>query len=91
MGFWSNTARRMGDPPQLPVRQLGQALKITLLLALSVFLTLIGLGKLMMRLPGESSLWAWTALGIAVGLIPLWWRDAVSPRLTHITRQNRPL
>ena len=37
MGFWSNTARRMGDPPQLPVRQLGQALKITLLLALSVF------------------------------------------------------
>ncbi|MDH3603469.1 MAG: hypothetical protein OEU26_27980 [Candidatus Tectomicrobia bacterium] len=38
----------------------------------------------MIRLPGESSLWAWGALGIAVGLIPLWWRDAVTPRPSDV-------
>ena len=81
LGFWHDTALRMGDDPLMPLRQFFRELKNTILSALSLFLTLIGFGKLLVHSVDESSLWAWIALGLAAMLAPFWWRAvAVSPR-----------
>ncbi len=61
-GFWRRTAALAGDDPQTCVKNLLRETKTTLLTALSLFLMLIGVGKLIIRPAMESSLWAW--LGI---------------------------
>ena len=81
LGFWHDTALRIGDDPRMPIRRFFRELKNTILCALSLFLTLIGFGKLLVHSVDESSLWAWIALGLAAMLVPFWWRaTGASPR-----------
>ncbi len=79
LGLWATTAVRTGDSPRQPISRLLREGRTTLLVACSVFLTLVGAGKLLIRLPDAATVWAWAALGVAALLVPLWWRDALGP------------
>ena len=75
-GAWSRTADLAGDAPGRPWAALRVRLGLTALSALSLFLLLVGCGRLLIPPPGSSG-WV-TGLFILGGLalIPLWWRGA---------------
>lgn len=75
-GLWKRVAVLAGEDPARPGRRLWRGLMLTALTSLSLFLTLVGAGKLMFLLPGEFWLPAAAALGAGLLLIPLWWRAA---------------
>lgn len=75
-GLWKRVAIMAGDDPALPGRRLRHGLMLTALTSLSLFLTLVGAGKILFHLPDESYLPAVFMLGIGLLLIPVWWRAA---------------
>ncbi|MCZ6776549.1 MAG: sodium transporter, partial [Ignavibacteria bacterium] len=77
LGYWRKTAMAVGDDAMVPTKNLARELKTTLLASLSLFLLLIGVGKLMIHVPGQSGLWAWVYIVVGLVCIPLWWRDAI--------------
>ncbi len=78
MGFWRKTAQAVGDAPSRASSYLRRELVATGLTSLSLFLALIGLGKLLLPSPTQSIVWAWLYLILAVVLVPFWWREAIS-------------
>lgn len=76
-GFWDATALAVGDDATVPRRKLWRGLRATGLTALSLFLLLIGVGRLMVQAPGSSLVWSWAFILAAVALVPLWWKEAV--------------
>lgn len=77
VGFWGRTARLAGDSTDAARRRFFREAQTTLLASASLFLALVGVGKLLIRAPFESSLWGWVPLVLSLALIPLWWRNAV--------------
>jgi Na+/proline symporter len=69
MGWW----RRVAVDPTTPVHDFGRRLRLTTLMTLSLFLTLIGLVRILIPLPWISPLWGWSSLFGAILLAPLWW------------------
>ena len=78
IGFWDRTARSAGDDPASLRAALGATLRATVACAASLFLTLVGVSKLLLPQPGET--WLTPILGIlgAALLAPLWWRRLTS-------------
>ena len=76
-GWWRRTASMVGADRGEPVRRLGRGLRTTVLTALSLFLALVGIGKILVPAPGQSGLLPYLSLIAAVALVPFWWRDAV--------------
>jgi len=76
MGLWRRTAESVDVDVDSPVERLGDGLKTTAIAAISVFAMLIGLGKLVVRPPEESILWALGFVVLSLALIPGWWRQA---------------
>ncbi len=76
-GFWRKTAAEVGDDASLPVRRLGRALRTTALTSLSLFLCLVGIGKLLIRNPTDSAFTPIALLIVGLALTPLWWRHAL--------------
>lgn len=76
-GCWRRTASLAGINHNDPLKRLGRGLRTTLLTALSLFLALVGIGKILIPTPGQSSLLPYLSLIAAVALIPFWWRDAI--------------
>lgn len=74
-GFWSTTAQLAGDRPEAPRQALARRLQALCLTALSLYLLLLGVGRLMISAPEASLLWTWVYILIGLGLIPLWWRE----------------
>ncbi|HSR52853.1 MAG TPA: sodium:solute symporter family protein [Acidobacteriota bacterium] len=74
-GFWRRTSEMMGEDPSRPVRRLWKGVRTTGLCGLSLFLCLVGAGKLLLPAPGESILWGLPPLLIGVALIPTWIRE----------------
>jgi Na+/proline symporter len=75
VGFWTRTAAAAGASGQAPVRRLGRTLVTTAASAASLFLVLVGLGKLLLGLDARA-LWVGVGLlALAALLTPLWWRD----------------
>ena len=52
--------------------KLKRRLELTVLTAISLFLILIGLVRLLIHLPWISLLWGWGALLAGIALVPLW-------------------
>jgi solute:Na+ symporter, SSS family len=73
MGFWRKTAALVGDDPRLPLKNFFKGLEMTILSAFSLFLLLLGAGKLLIHMPGKSHLWSWVFIVIGIILIPFWW------------------
>lgn len=83
LGFWSRTAHLAGDRPDGPRRALGVRMRAMLVTALSLYLLLIGLGRLMVSPPDASPVWTWICIIAGLALVPVWWHDAV--RREHLT------
>ena len=79
LGWWRQMAMRVGDAAGVPLHRFSREIRTTGLVALSLFLALIGCGKLLLHLPDEPRTWAWIAMGVAAMLVPLWRRDALTP------------
>jgi len=75
-GLWRKTAGIAGDDPGSPLKRLLLGLRATGLCALSLFLTKVGTGKLIIHIPGESYLWPVLYLVLAFVLVPFWWKYA---------------
>jgi solute:Na+ symporter, SSS family len=76
-GWWGRTARLAGDRPRAPLAALGRRLTAVGVTALSLFLLLVGVGRLLIATPQMSPAWTWAFIVAGVALIPLWWRALV--------------
>lgn len=75
-GFWGRTAALAGDRPEAPRQALRRRVQALLVTAMSLFLLLLGVGRLLVAAPDASTLWSWLYVVAGLGLVPLWWRDA---------------
>ncbi len=75
IGFWQNTAKEVGVESNLPVKQLFLGFKSVAITSISLFAMLIGVGKLVLFLPGDSIIWPTVFIVISLALVPLWWKD----------------
>ena len=73
VGFWSETAIRVGDKPDEPYKRLIFALRATLLCAASLYLILIACVRFLFPMPG-SVFFAVFAFAFGLLLIPIWLR-----------------
>ncbi len=78
-GFWRKTAVALGIDGSNPLKKLLSRLKSVAITSVSLFALLIGVGKLLLLLPGDSRIWPWIFIIISLALIPLWWKDVVKP------------
>ena len=77
VGFWRKTAALVDEDPRKPLNDFIGEAKTTLLTALSLFLMLIGAGKLLIRPPTESSFLLWLCIALSLFLIRFWWKNAI--------------
>ncbi len=77
LGFWPRAARLNGVAPSRSTTALAERLLAVAVTAGSLYALLIGTGRLMFGLPGDSSFWAWACVLLGLVLIPLWLRLAV--------------
>ena len=73
-GWWRRTARAAGDDPARGPRQLGRRLALTAVTAGSMFLVLVGAGRLLVPAPGSSALASGALLALGLALVPVWVR-----------------
>ena len=73
-GFWRQTAKKLGMDPQRPIKALKSGLYLTCTTSLTVFLLLIGFGKLVLPKPGAPSSVTWVCLATGIVSTRLWWR-----------------
>ena len=77
VGFWRKTAALVDEDPRKPLNDFIGEAKTTLLTASSLFLMLIGAGKLLIRPPTESSFLLWLCIALSLFLIRFWWKNAI--------------
>ncbi len=77
VGFWRKTALLVGDDPGRPLRELGRGVRTTLLTAASLFFMLVGFGKWLIRLPGESIVIPLALMLAGAVLVRFWWKEAL--------------
>ena len=74
MGWWRETSTRCGaGDGSAAKKELIKAIRLTLLCSASLFLMLVGLGRLLIGAEGQSLLLSLTYLALSIGLIPFWW------------------
>ena len=73
-GFWGKTASKAGVNPRANVVALGDGLYTVLTTALTIFLLLIGIGKLLVPHPFGSPILPWLFILSGVASVKLWWR-----------------
>lgn len=88
-GFWPTVAHEAGHRPEAPRHALWRQLRAVIATALSLFLLLLGCGRLMISPPGASAFWTWTFIAVGIALIPLWWRVLAKSGLAA-DRSRRP-
>jgi solute:Na+ symporter, SSS family len=87
-GFWASTAKSVGDDPLGPLRRFAGRVGAVAVTSLSLYLCLIGSGRLLLWSDPQTSLGVslfYLALGLL--LIPLWWKnlDRIFSRHPNIT------
>lgn len=100
-GWWRQTARAAGDDPGRGPRQLGNRLGLTATTAASLFLVLVGAGRLLIPAPDASTLASLAYLGAGLALVPVWVRwgfgagslqedvaDAVGDEIVTVSAQH---
>ena len=90
MGAWGNIAASVGDDPTAPRRELWRRIRMTIICAASLFLLLVGLGRLMISMPEASQFLTWVLILAGIGLIPLWWRQAFTEETLDEARHQIP-
>ncbi|MFN4089204.1 MAG: sodium:solute symporter family protein [Alphaproteobacteria bacterium] len=75
-GFWRRTAALAGDAPGEPVRALVRGVTAVAVTAASLFLLLVGLGRLTVGAPDPMHAVSWAMVAAGTALVPLWLRAA---------------
>lgn len=88
-GFWGRTAVLAGHRANAPRQALFRRLQALLITAASLFLLLLGVGRLLVPAPDISAVWSWTYVVLGIALIPFWWRDATRDDL-EVDRSAKP-
>lgn len=79
-GFWTRTARDLGENPAIARARLGMGLRMTVASALSLFLLLVGVGRLLFVSAGNSVALSLLLVLAGLALVPYWWRRGVRRR-----------
>lgn len=77
LGFWRGTAKRCGIGAEIPLKQFKQGAYLVLTTALTIFLLLVGIGKLIVPAPSSSSLFALALIVLGLVSIKLWWGKVI--------------
>ena len=78
-GFWGRTAVAAGEDPARSRRQLAGRLGLTATTAASLFLVLVGAGRLLIPAPGAAGWASWLFLLAGLALVPVWVRWGFGP------------
>lgn len=73
-GFWRRTADALHSDAQQPVREFKQGAYLTITTSLSLFLLLVGVGKLVLPNPESAITYSWLYIALGLACVPLWWR-----------------
>ncbi len=73
-GFWARTARRTGEDSAAAYKKLKNGLFLTITASLSIYLLLIGAGKLLFHCGDASLVYSWIYVSLGIISIPIWWR-----------------
>ncbi len=73
-GWWRKTARKAGEDEKRPLQAFRSGAFLTLTTALSIYLLLVGVGKLLLPSPGSNAAWAWLLVLAGLASVALWWR-----------------
>ncbi|MBD3332825.1 sodium transporter [candidate division GN15 bacterium] len=73
-GFWAKSAVRLGVERTVPLSALKRGLFMAVMTSLSVYLLLYGCSRLLVPLPGQSSVYAAIAMVLGLAIVPVWWR-----------------
>jgi hypothetical protein len=73
-GWWRRTAVAAGDPATVPIHRFYLGAGSILWTAASLYLLLVGIGKLVARLPGDPLVWPVLYIVLGTTLLPVWWR-----------------
>jgi SSS family solute:Na+ symporter len=90
VGFWGKTARLAGQDPGVPRSDLARRLRLAGLCSLSLFLLLIGLGRLLVPAPDGSAFWTWGSLLVGLAVVPFWWKQAFLVENVGVRRMPAP-
>ena len=78
-GFWRKTAGRLGVEVGQPISRLKEGAYLTVTTSLSVYLILVGAGKLILPYPGSPVYYPWLFVGPGILSAFLWWRKVFPP------------
>jgi SSS family solute:Na+ symporter len=73
-GFWTRTAAGIGVDRAYPLRAFRKGAYMTVTTSISVYLLLVGFGKIILPSPGSSPLLGWILIILGLASISLWWR-----------------
>jgi SSS family solute:Na+ symporter len=72
-GFWKQTAKRIGSDAKRPLRAFRQGAYLTITTSLSVYLLLVGFGKLLLSSPSSPLAYSLLYILLGIGAVVLWW------------------
>lgn len=73
-GLWHKTAQRLNMDSERPGRDFRSGAYLVLTTAATIFLLLIGIGKLLLPAPNGLPFVAWIFVGLGIASISLWWK-----------------
>ena len=73
-GFWRLTASQAGADASRPMEAFRSGAYLTVTVSLSIYLLLVGFGKLLLPAPGSSMAYSWFYVLLGVGSVALWWQ-----------------
>ncbi|MBC8185211.1 hypothetical protein H8E88_29305 [candidate division KSB1 bacterium] len=73
-GFWKNTAKKLNREVTRPVKALKKGVYLTVTTSASLYLLLVGVGKLILPNPGSSMTYSWIYILLGIASMGLWWR-----------------
>ncbi len=76
-GFWRKTATLLGEDASLPTKKFKTSMFTSLLIAISLFLSLYGMGKILVHTTDQTIIPGIIALIIGVTLVPVWYKRAL--------------
>jgi hypothetical protein len=79
-GFWKKTTEKLGVETCLPIKTFKEGAYLTITTSLSVYLLLLGVGKLILPNPHSAIAYSWIFLGLGILSVPLWWRKMFPKR-----------
>jgi len=79
-GFWKHTAGKLGMDAGHPIKALKEGAYLTVTTSVSVYLLLVGFGKLILPSPGSSMVYSWIYILLGAASVGLWWRKLFAPK-----------